>query len=568
MPIPPDFPMNKAGPEDEQLTWVRDAVHWPDPMPPLAFAIAGHSLAQGLLAAARSYDLPVGDVRVRRINTYRYQATVPLVSASEEEESVRKKRSRDKLRAATRGLGQLWTDEWLPEIERYLAYWEDFDLPGASTSALLAHLDETLVRATRIWEIHFLLHYPMHRAIKQFTSLHQELFGGGELDAYQLLQGFDNRTLQMGRALWLLSRQALASRPVVEAIQNYAAADVLAVLGRSDEGWAFLGDLGAYLKEYGCRREKLSLEHTSWSEDPTPVFHTLRTYLAQPHGDPYAERDALAETRERLVSGARDALRDYPWAIVREFEQRLKAAQDATVLMEEHNHWIDFRAMHQVRRVFLEYGSRLVAYGMLEAECDVFYLTLDELRQADFSHHQSSLPGLVGERRAEMDRYRWTAPPPVLGMQASESLSTPPGCSSIAATEPAVLRGSPGSSGRACGPARIVRTLEEAGKLQPGDILIAHTASSSWTPLFATAAALVFETGGILSHCAMVAREYGVPAVLGTRMVTELIEDGQMVEVDGDGGMVRIASGDRRRPAVPAQIQPGVPQGSLAERSV
>ncbi len=557
MPILPDVPMNKAGHEEEPLTWVHDAVHWPDPMPPLAFAIAGHSLAQGLLAAARSYELPVGDVRVRRINTYRYQATVPLASASEEEADARKKRSRDKLRAAIRELGPLWTDEWLPEIEGHLAYWEDFDLPGAPASALLAHLDETLARVTRILEIHFVLHYPMHRAIKQFTNLHQELFGGCELDAYQLLQGFDNRTLQMGRALWELSRQALATPPVVEAIQRYAAADALAVLGRSDEGRAFIGSLAVYLKEYGCRREKLSLEHTSWSEDPTPVLQTLRSYVAQPHGDPYAEWDTLAEARERLVSDAREALRDYPWAIVNEFEQRLKAAQDATVLMEEHNHWIDFRAMHQVRRVFLEFGSRLVGCGMLEAECDVFYLTLDELRQTDFSHCQSSLRGLIGERRAEMDRFREITPPPVLGRQGADSPRMSSRCSSIAATEPLVLRGSPGSSGRVHGPARVVRTLEEAGKLQPGDVLVAHTASSSWTPLFATAVAVVFETGGILSHCAVVAREYGVPMVLGIHMGTELIHDGQMLEVDGDGGVVRLTFGNRRQPAEPAQIQAG-----------
>ncbi len=560
MSIPPDFPMNKAGPENEQLTWVHDAVHWPDPMPPLAFALAGHSLVQGLLAAARSYDLPVGDVRVRRINTYRYQATVPLVSASEEETDARKKRSRDKLRAATTRLGQLWTDEWLPEIERHLAYWEGFDLHGAPTSALVAHLDETLARMTRMWEIHFVLHYPMHRAIKQFTSLHQELFGSSELDAYQLLQGFDNRTIQMGRALWVLSRQALADHPVVEAIQSYAAADALAVLGRSAEGRAFLEDLTKYLKEYGCRREKLSLEHTSWSEDPTPVLQTLRTYLAQPHGDPYAERDALAVARERLVSEAREALRDYPWTIVNEFEQRLKAAQAATVLMEEHNHWIDFRAMHQLRRLFLEFGSRLVACGMLEAERDVFYLTLDELRQTDFSHHRSSLRGLVRERQAEMDRFRGTTPPPVLGTLGSGSPRMSSRCSSIAATEPLVLRGSPGSSGRAWGPARVVRTLEEAGKLQPGDVLVARTASSSWTPLFATAAAVIFETGGILSHCAVVAREYGVPMVLGIHMGTELIHDGQMLEVDGDGGMVRLAFGNRGRSAIPAHIQPRAPR--------
>lgn len=539
MPIHADFLVAGVCADDGQLAWTHDPAHWPDPMPPLVFSIAGEALAQGLLAAATAYDLPVLDVRVGRVNTYRYQATIPPAS-THEEATAREKRSRAKLRATIASLGQLWADEWLPEIKHHLAYWEAFDLRGAPTSTLLAHLDETLIRVTRMWEIHFLLHYPMHRAIKQFASLYRELFGGMELDPYRLLQGFDNRTLQMGRGLWDLSRRALAAPPVTETIQRYAAADALAVLARSEAGQAFLGDLAAYLEEYGCRREKLSLEHTSWSEDPTPVIQTLRAYLAQPHGDPHAELDALAEARERLVSQARESLRDYPRPVVEEFERRLKAAQDATVLMEDHNHWIDFRGLHSVRQVFLEFGRRLVASGALEAERDVFCLTLDELRQTD-DDHWLDWREVVTERCAEMDRVRGISPPPSLGQQASDSPCTSSDGSFIATTEPDVLRGNPGSSGRARGPARVVRSLREAARLQPGDVLVARTASSAWTPLFATAAAVVIETGGILCHCAVVAREYGVPAVLGARMATELIEDGQMVEVDGASGTVRFA---------------------------
>jgi pyruvate,water dikinase len=85
-----------------------------------------------------------------------------------------------------------------------------------------------------------------------------------------------------------------------------------------------------------------------------------------------------------------------------------------------------------------------------------------------------------------------------------------------------------------------VRSLAEAGRLRPGDVLVAATTAPPWTPLFATAAAIVTDTGGVLSHCAVVAREYGLPAVVGTGAATASVEDGQLVEVDGDAGLVRL----------------------------
>jgi pyruvate,water dikinase len=90
------------------------------------------------------------------------------------------------------------------------------------------------------------------------------------------------------------------------------------------------------------------------------------------------------------------------------------------------------------------------------------------------------------------------------------------------------------------GPARVIRSLRESDKLQKGDVLVAETTSPPWTPLFVTAAAIVTDTGGPLSHCAIVAREYRIPAVVGTGRATTLIKDGQMVEVDGNAGIVRI----------------------------
>ena len=105
-----------------------------------------------------------------------------------------------------------------------------------------------------------------------------------------------------------------------------------------------------------------------------------------------------------------------------------------------------------------------------------------------------------------------------------------------------MLQGNAGSPGTVRGPVRVIRSLSEAGKLQHGDVLVAETTAPPWTPLFATAAAIITDTGGILSHCAVVAREYRIPAVVGAGTAAATLHDGQMVEVDGNAGLVRILS--------------------------
>jgi rifampicin phosphotransferase len=109
-------------------------------------------------------------------------------------------------------------------------------------------------------------------------------------------------------------------------------------------------------------------------------------------------------------------------------------------------------------------------------------------------------------------------------------------------TDQAVVTGYAGSPGIARGPARVIRSLVDAARLQPGEILVTETTAPPWTPMFATAAAVVTDTGGVLSHCAVVAREYRIPAVVGTGVATSKIADGQIVEVDGDAGIVRLVS--------------------------
>jgi pyruvate,water dikinase len=543
---PPDFPVAWEHPGDARHLWTFDRVHWPEPMPPLAFAVAGGSFARALRAAAAAYELPIADVRMRRINTYRYQANVPI-EASPEESQARRERSREKLRVVMGRLDEIWSTEWLPEIREHLDWWEGFDLERAPAPALRAHLDETMVRADRIWEIHFLLASPMHGAINQFGKMHREVFGGSTLDAYRLLRGFDNKILRAARALWGLSRRALEVPSIRRTIEDHAIADVIPALGAFPEGRTFLGELRAYLDEYGQRGESLSLDHPSWLEDPAPVLENLKGYLAQPDRDLEGELAAPGGERERLVAEARRRLRGYPGPVGEEFEFLLEAAQHAVVLSEDHNYWIDANGMYHVRRVFVECGRRLADAGVVEHPEDVFCLTLDELREALRADGGLDHRPLVTDRRAEMERFRSVNPPPVLGTRppAPPGRGASGGLRRGASAEPGVLGGSAGSAGVAREPARVARSLEEAGGLRRGEILVAETLSSSWTPLFAIAAGLVTDTGGILSHAAVVAREYGLPAVLGTNDATSLLKDGDPVEVDGDRGTVRVLRADR-----------------------
>jgi pyruvate,water dikinase len=102
------------------------------------------------------------------------------------------------------------------------------------------------------------------------------------------------------------------------------------------------------------------------------------------------------------------------------------------------------------------------------------------------------------------------------------------------------LRGHPGSAGTVRGVARVMKTIDDAEQLVAGDILVADATAPPWTPLFAIAAGVVTDTGGILSHCAVVAREYGIPAVVGCGDATKRLRDGQIIEVDGNAGVVRV----------------------------
>ena len=194
-----------------------------------------------------------------------------------------------------------------------------------------------------------------------------------------------------------------------------------------------------------------------------------------------------------------------------------------------------------------EIGRRICAQGVICSPLDVFYLTLDEALPALKDGSTKSLNELASQRRNERDKNAKLIPPAYLGTVPEDGpAATAPEFQAMlgpapdfnAEQEPSVLRGTGGAAGSVTGPAKVVRSPAEFGKIRPGDILVCTSTSPTWTPLFGTIAALVSGSGGVLSHTAIVAREYGLPAVVGVRNGTRRITDGQIITVDGDKGLV------------------------------
>jgi pyruvate,water dikinase len=254
------------------------------------------------------------------------------------------------------------------------------------------------------------------------------------------------------------------------------------------------------------------------------------------HDRSVARREKLtAEIEQRFANDSEK---------LRTFRDYQKSAFQRTVLLEDHNYYIDQKSHVATRVACLAIGRRLAGQGSIDSPDDVFFLVEEELRQAavDSSMRYQSL---VAERRAERERWTHTLPPATIGDGTSEmpiQMQRFFGPSEQEPSPDGEIKGIAASAGIVRGTARVVRTLDEVERLAPGEILVTYATAPPWTPLFAIASAVVTDAGGMLSHCAVVAREYGIPAVTGSKVATARIPDGALVTVDGGAGTVKIES--------------------------
>lgn len=250
--------------------------------------------------------------------------------------------------------------------------------------------------------------------------------------------------------------------------------------------------------------------------------------------DAAERREEITKERETLERGCREALADRP-QLLRKFDALLEVAQRYAVLRERQARDLTL-GWPVLRRCALRIGENLASMGLIDVAEDVFFLLRAELGGRE------DLRERVAERKQRWERLRRLAAPLAIGEPPKAMSRLVQGLAEASRTQPvspdAILVGEPASPGRATGRARVVDGPEDFDSFEEGDVLVARLTAPAWTPLFGRAAAVVTDGGTLAAHASLVAREYGIPAVVGTGDATRKLRNGMVVTVDGGAGVV------------------------------
>ncbi|MBL7065919.1 MAG: phosphoenolpyruvate synthase [Anaerolineae bacterium] len=371
------------------------------------------------------------------------------------------------------------------------------------------------------------------------------------------LLGFDSAPILAEKALydlaqWARTRPGLAAclsrTPAAQiAVQyvhfvQYKPEDAQTPPGVDEGDWReWQARFRAYLQQYGATIYDLDFANPTPADDPTPVLETCKLFLRGEGSDPHARQRAAAERREQATQAMLNRLRGLR---LRLFRNLVTRAQKYAPQREDGLADIGL-GYPLIRQMLLEVGRRLVQAGGIAEAADVFWLVEDEVEQAaaalDRGEPVSSMTDAVRQRKALWQAEKRVTPPVSLPLPPKFLMKVLPGQFGGQTDAAArVIRGTPCSPGSVTATARVMHRPQDFNQMRPGDVLVAAITTPAWTPLFAMASAIVTDIGGPLSHGSIVAREYGIPAVLGTGVATRRIRSGQMIAVDGGQGIVEI----------------------------
>jgi pyruvate,water dikinase len=341
---------------------------------------------------------------------------------------------------------------------------------------------------------------------------------------------------EAGLALWRLAVLAHADGDTEAAVSSEKSwPEVRSRLRLTEHGRKFLTAWDAFMTEHGhhCRGE-LELFNARWSETPDYILGLVRGYLrSMGQSDPLENQRRLAEERERLTVQCRARLKNpiKRWI----FSHSLRRAQELTVYREKLKSQV-VRQFAFTRRVLLVLGQRLHEQGGLSCRDDIFFLEVSELEPVTTGGASFDWRERIESRRREYEKNLKLNPPRIVNGRFDPNAPAWP----VANADAKFLTGIPVSPGIVTGPARVILRADDYEQVLAGEILIAPFTDPAWSPYFITAAGLVVEQGGILSHGSIVAREYGLPAVTNVLSATRIIRTGDLVQVDGNRGRVSV----------------------------
>lgn len=533
-----EFPVTWLEPDDPELTWDWDDMHMPAAVTPLAgdyALVVGSGFAYGYERLEVPYR-----VRARVWNGYVYYAFT--VDGSDAEQAAADDRYTAARRQAIEVSDAYWHGHAIPELTEIYGWVAARPVETSSLSDLAEGWDEVWARIARAWGIHFYAIRGPYQVLDDLADLYESVIeDAAPGEALQLIGGTVHELHEVERGLEILATTARRTPSVVAALRDpgITMQDVAALPEAAD----FIDALQAFLLDHGHLGQPFDdLGQASWIEAPDLLLTELAKRLEHPPAvDAETRRQRLADEADLVAERVRAALATDPERLER-FETMLGYARQIGPLTEVHNYWIDRRAQSSLRRFVMRVGRRLAEIGVIDAPADCLYLHRDEvpaiLRAPD------DRQALVAERRAALAAWSTIRPPRSLG-KPSTAAGGPANADRFdgpryTSTDVDEIRGTGASAGIVRGRARVTLGQGDFGAVQPGDIIVCPSSNPSWVPLFSIAGGLITDTGGVLSHAAVVAREFALPAVVGTGDATQRIADGRLVELDGTSGIVRL----------------------------
>ncbi|MEX0682612.1 MAG: PEP-utilizing enzyme [Dehalococcoidia bacterium] len=554
--------------------WQREISHCPRPMTPLGSSFLLETLNQNSKELFADLGILLESLEFREIRGYVYQTLKPLVGDASARRlppkpllwlalrlhpRLRRRIARCKHVMETRLDRQIvdrWYEDWRPKLIEDIERWRSMDLTSLSDRALAAHLSEIRDWAHASIGIHSQLGSACAGPLGLLAFFCRDNLGYEDGQVLVLLSGLSGASSEPALELAMLAGRIRADSELTRAILGAQPWEVPSLMEGASPGLGRAFD--DYLDRYGYRALRYELVEQTLGERPELVAELLQDELRLPTG-----LDAKQETLERArLQAQTEALAALPNETLRdEFRSLLRDAERAYPVREDNEFYTVSVPFALVRFAVLEASQRLTRGGMIAEPEDAFFLLYDELTDA-LGGGQTVYPVTIDRRRTDFaaaeafdppGSYGEQPPQPPLdvlppesrlamevGLYFMERVFEPERSNDRNADSPGEVKGVGASRGTYTGRACVVLGEEQFDKLQPGDVLVCPITSPVWSILFAKIGALVTDTGGILSHPAIIAREYGVPAVVATGNATRVISDGRQVSVDGNAGVVRL----------------------------
>lgn len=519
--------------DKREAYWMLDDTHFSRPLTPLFASFMLPGVTKGTKRAFENMRMPIQQFVAKCDRGYYYQSMPPHPEPFEERMPKHKRKMEEYYPQIKAYLDRVVNEFFMPFYHRL----EERSIRPLTSEEALQGIEELQSFYERAWQYHFEITIPRTSLAVELEEAYRKVTGYEDgKGVYELLQGVMNMSLETDRGIWELANHAKTSaslRAVLADNPNPAAELELTADGRE-----FLKDLRDFLSIYGHRTTAThEFAEATWYEDPTRALSLIASYVHRDY-----DFDAVFQqvSEERKAKAAEFVSRLPEGEDKDRFCQLYRWALGCWGADEDHHFYIDAMLPAKARYFLKNVGRTLVRHHAIRSEEDIFFLYLDEVIEA--LRFPRDLQQVADENRRGYEANRDERPhasygplPPSPQDPIVERIFG----SYQEADRPArSIKGYAASPGLYTGVARILRGEQDFDKLGQGDILVCSTLTPSWTILFSLAGAVVTDTGGILSHASIVAREYKLPAVVGTRTATSVLRDGDVITVDGATGLV------------------------------